>query len=177
MKKFSVLIFTIFMCGAQAAFSLSDSVSPELEQSLKTHSNEPNFMTILFALIVVIGLIYITGLIYSKLNIVGARTVQAQMKNYDLSHVVVVATTQLGQGKNLHVIELNNKRYLIGATTNSINLIKELGEVKKDESLNAEKPSEEDIDAAIKVLYNKDQSEPEEESEPVEEFDVHKKYL
>lgn len=168
MRKILVLILAIFMSSAQAAFCLTEAVSPELEQSLKTHTNEPNFMTIIFALVVVISLIYLTGLIYSKLNIVGAKTVQAQLKNYDLSKVVVISTTQLGQGKNLHVIELNGLRYLIGATPNSINLIKELEKVpeeiqQKTKKTEIEKTvSEEEIPA---------------DNEPVEEFDVYKKYL
>lgn len=163
------------MITAQKAFCIADTVSPELEQSLKVHTNEPSFMSILFALLIVILLIYITGLIYSKLNVVGAKTVQEHLKNYDLSKVIVLSTTQLGPGRNLHVIELNHKRYLIGATQNSINLIKELGNsIKKTEK--AEKESELTIDDAINVIYGKDE-EPKFSIEPPEEFDVHKKYL
>lgn len=167
MKKISILILGIFMFSAQAAFCLTDTVSPELEQSLKTHTNEPNFMTIIFALVVVISLIYLTGLIYSKLNIVGAKTVQAQLKNYDLSKVVVISTTQLGQGKNLHVIELNSQRYLIGATPNAISLIKELEEIPTVPPTKTKKAKvEKDLSADIPA-----------DAEPVEEFEVHKKYL
>lgn len=132
MKKYLFLIIGIILITAQSALCALEEVSPELEHSLKNHSHEPGFGTIVFALIVVISLIYITGLIYSKLNIVGAKTVQEQLRNYDLNKATVISTTQLGQGKNLHVIELNNQRYLIGVTLNSISLIKELGEVKKD---------------------------------------------
>lgn len=156
------------MCSAQAAFCLSEAVSPELEQSLKTHTNEPNFMTIIFALVVVISLIYLTGLIYSKLNIVGAKTVQAQLKNYDLSKVIVISTTQLGQGKNLHVIELNGLRYLIGATPNSINLIKELGELPNGAQQKAKKSEIEKTDLPAEIPT---------EVEDTEEFEVYKKYL
>ena len=156
------------MLGAQAAFCLTDSVSPELQQSLKTHTNEPNFMTIIFALVVVISLIYLTGLIYSKLNIVGAKTVQAQLKNYDLSKVIVISTTQLGQNKNLHVIELNGKRYLIGATLNSINLIKELEETQKEPQQKIKKIKVENADLPTEIPAD---------AELAEEFDVYKKYL
>jgi len=160
------------MITAQKALCAVETASPELEHSLKSTANEPNFMTIIFALLIVIFLIYITGLIYSKLNIVGAKTVQEQLKNYDLSKVIVLSTTQLGQGKNLHVIELSNQRYLIGATQNSINLIKELGEVKKE----AKKPAKAVIEEPINILYGEEEN-PETKFENVEEFDVHKKYL
>lgn len=127
MKKYLFLNIAILMMTAQKAFCLTDVLSSDLESSLKTSSSEPNFLSIVFALLFVIFLIYITGIIYQKLNLVGAKTVKEQLKNYDLTKAIVLSTTQLGQGKNLHVIELNKSRYLIGATTDSITLIKELG--------------------------------------------------
>lgn len=175
MKKYLFLAAGIVIFNAQKALCALDAVSPELESSLKSNAHEPNFMTILFSLVVVVFLIYVTGLIYSKLNIVGVKKVQEQLKNYDLSKVVVISTTQLGQGKNLHVIELNQNRYLIGATVNSINLLKELGEVvKKEIKKPTEAPAQED---PIKVLYGDDEANLESKFETVEEFDVHKKYL
>lgn len=176
MRKYLFLITGILMITSQQAFCLTEAMSPELEQSLKISSSEPNFMSIVFALLVVVFLIYITGLIYSKLNVVGAKTVQEHLKSYDLSKVVVLSTTQLGPGKNLHVIEINNKRYLIGATQNSINLIKELGESKKEAEMPA-KQAELSIDDAINVIYGEEKEEPKFNIEPPEEFDVHKKYL
>jgi len=162
MKKYAFLITGLFMIGAQSAFSATeavvDTVSPALETSLKTNTHDPGFMSVFFALFVVILLIYVTGLIYSKLNLVGAKTVKQQLKNHDLSRAFVLSTTQLGQGKNLHIIELDEKRYLIGATPNSINLIKELDEKKAPVAKVADGPA----------------PEPE---EVLPEFDVHKKYL
>lgn len=174
MRKYLFLIVAILMISAQKVWCLVDSVSPELEQSLKTHSNEPNPLSIIFALLIVVLLIYITGLIYSKLNAVGAKTVREHLKSYDLSKVVVLSTTQLGAGKNLHVIELNNKRYLIGATQNSINLIKELEETEKKISKPIAEPR---IDNPINVLYGEGEEKPELKIEDIEEFNVHKKYL
>ena len=155
MKKYLFLIIGVLMVTAQRTFCVVEAVSPELEKSLKTHANEPGGMSIIFALLFVIFLIYITGVIYSKLNIVGAKTVQNQLKNCDLNKAVVLSTTQLGQGKNLHVIEWNNKRFLIGVAQDSINLLKELGDV--------EEVSE---DGETEVIEKEE-----------EQFDVHKKYL
>lgn len=175
-KLFLVIGIFIFTIG-QNALCFADEITPGLEQSLKQPVNEPNFLTIIFSLLFVVFLIYITGIIYSKLNLVGAKTVQEQLKNYDLARAVVISTTQLGQGKNLHVIEINNKRYLIGATPNSINLIKELGDAKKVPAKAQEPIVEENVDDAIEVLYGEEQKKLNEELEKVEEFDVHKKYL
>lgn len=180
-KMFFTLGILIFM--AQKGICAVETVSPELEQSLKSQSHEPNFLTVLFALLVVVALIYVTGLIYSKLNLVGAKTVQTQLKNYDLCRAVVLSTTQLGPSSNLHVIELNKKRYLIGATSNSINLIKELGELSqedvqstKTEDERSEKQEKIIVDP-MHILYGKPQDTSLEDLKKVEEFDVHKKYL
>lgn len=160
MKKYVFLIMGMFMIGAQAAFSATEAVSPALEDSLKSHQHEPGFLSVIFALLVVVFLIYITGVIYSKLNLVSAKTVKEQLKNHDLSRAFVLSTTQLGQGKNLHVIELHEKRYLIGATPNSINLIKELDDTRTVVTADSEV-----VDAEIEAA----------ELHP--DFDVHKKYL
>lgn len=176
MKKYSFSAITILTLLAQKAYCITETISPDLEQALKTHTNEPSIMSILFSLLVVVLLIYATGIIYSRLNIVGAKTVREQLKNYDLSKVVVISTTQLGPNKNLHVIELNGKKYLIGATQNSINLIKELDAIsEKKESEEAGEPT---LDDAIDVLYDSDE-EPSLQLKlgPPEEFDIHKKYL
>lgn len=176
---FSILGFLIFT--AQKAYCIVEAVSPELDESLKTSSSEPSAMQIVFALLFVIFLIYITGIIYSKLNVVGAKTVKEQLKNAELNRAIVLSTTQLGQGKNLHVIELNDRRYLIGATLNSINLIKEIEVIKEDSKKESDEPlhqDEEEIDKAIKFLYGSAREEVIEAEEPSkEEFDIHKKYL
>lgn len=176
MKKHLFLIFTALIIFIQEAYSVTETISPELEQSLKVHSNEPSVSSILFALLVVILLIYATGIIYSKLNIVGAKAIRDQLKNYDLSKAIVLSTTQLGPNKNLHVIELSGKKYLIGATPNSINLIKELDATH--EAKEAEESKEPADENPIDVLYDSEE-EPSLQLTlgPPEEFDIHKKYL
>lgn len=125
MNKVRALILGLVIFG-QNAFCFADEVGRELGASLKDTSNEPGIMSVIFSLVIVICLIYVTGLIYSKLNLVGAKTVKEQLKKHELSTVAILSTTQLGQNKNLHVIEVDNKKLLIGATAHSINLIKEL---------------------------------------------------
>lgn len=170
MNKYFWIISTLIFIG-QKAYCVAEKVSPELEQSLKTQTNEPGFMSIVFALLIVIFLIYVTGLIYSNLNLVGARTLKQQLKNYDLTKAIVLSTTQLGQGKNLHVIELNQKRYLIGAGQNSINLLKELDDSPTQVEGIEEKLSEDAIDKNTDTIIIND------EEFPQDEFDIHKKYL
>lgn len=166
MNKLLLWVGAVIMAAGWNAICFAAEASPELAKSLKNTSHEPNFFSIVFALLFVIFLIYITGIIYSKLNLVGAKTVKDQLRGYHLDRAVVLSTTQLGQGKNLHVIEINDKHLLIGATANSINLIKELEVVKTDENKS-------------KIATENEIIEHLEKEEPVVEdkFDVHKKYL
>lgn len=173
MNRF-IFLLIIFITNAHRAFCIDEAISAELKNSMKSTSGEPSFLNIICALIFVVALIYITGIIYSKLNIVGAKTVKKQFKNYDLSKAIVVSTTQLGQHKNIHVIELEGKRYLIGATPNSINLLKELSSEKiGDIEEEADKTSIGVQEEPLTLLFG----EKEDELSPVDEFDVHKKYL
>ena len=157
MKKYLFLAITL-ITTAQNGFCVNEAASEDLHQALKvTSSSEPGIFSILVALFFVICLIYGTGVIYSKLNIIGAKKVKEQLKGQGLSNVIVISTTQLGQGKNLHVVEINDRRMLIGVTPSSINLIKELDDDKNETEVVSKPKEEQEIIA--------------------EEFDLHKKYL
>ena len=103
---------------ASSVSTTSDTVSNNLTQSV---GQEPNIMSVIFSLIFVILLIY------AKLNKVGLKTLKKHIGDSDDSRVTVISTTPLGSNKTLHVVELDGKRMLIGASTNSIDLIKDLG--------------------------------------------------
>lgn len=94
--------------------------------------NEPSLISVVLSLVFVILLIYITGIIYAKLNKVGFRTLKKQQGSFAKSQVSVVSTTQLGNNKTLHVVELDGKRMLIGASSGAIQLIKDLGSTNVD---------------------------------------------
>lgn len=96
--------------------------------------NEPNLVSVVLALVFVILLIYATGIIYSKLFRVGFKTLKKQQGEFAKSCVSVVSTTQLGNNKTLHVVELDGKRMLIGASAGAIQLIKDLGSINTNDS-------------------------------------------
>lgn len=117
--------------SAQAA-----SVSGSPETSILTAQSighEPSIISVVLSLVFVILLIYVTGIIYAKLNKVGFKTLKKQQGDYAKSHVAVVSTTALGNNKTLHVVELDGKRMLIGASASTIQLIKDLGSVNNEE--------------------------------------------
>ena len=192
MNKYTFLIILSVLTGFQKTIVYADTFSPEIGGALKSPLHEPSMFNIVFALCFVVALIYVTGLIYSKLNVVGAKAAKKQFTDFDINRAIVLSTTQVGQNRNLHVVEVNGNCYLIGATPNSINLIKELGkfndfsddEEKTDEEPVAEEeysPENFNIDDAIKTLYagkKEDFSEEiKEEAEVSEEDEIYKKYL
>ena len=117
--------------AAQASsITTTDAVNTVAAQPV---GQEPNFISMLFSLIFVILLIYATGILYTKLNKLGLKTMKKQLGDNTASHISVLSTTLLGANKSLHVVELDGKRMLIGAAANSIHLIKDLGSYTANE--------------------------------------------
>lgn len=113
------------LATAQAA-SVANTASDTAVVS-HTIGQDPNILSVVFSLIFVILLIYATGIIYTKLNKMGMNTFKKQMGENSSSKVSVVSTTPLGGNKTLHVVELDGKRMLLGASSSSIQLLKDLG--------------------------------------------------
>lgn len=115
-----------------SAATVTGGVEP-IAMTSQSIGNEPNFISVIFSLLFVIVLIYLTGVIYAKLNNVGLKTLKKQ-HDFNKAHVSVISTTQLGNNKTLHVVELDGKRMLIGASSTAIQLIKDLGSVSDGEN-------------------------------------------
>lgn len=96
--------------------------------------NEPSLISVVLSLIFVILLIYLTGIIYAKLNRVGFKTLKRQQREQSSIQVSVLSTTPLGGNKTLHVVELDGKRMLIGASAGAIQLLKDLGNIDSNGS-------------------------------------------
>ena len=127
-EKFEILPDLPEPLAAAQASSISTTASDSnVSNAVQTVGTEPNLISVVFSLLFVILLIYATGIIYTKLNKLGLNTLKKQMQDIDCSKVAVISTTPLGNNKTLHVVELDGKRMLIGASTNSIDLIKDLG--------------------------------------------------
>lgn len=95
--------------------------------------HEPSIVSVLMSLIFVILLIYVTGIIYARLNRSGFNALKKQQGDFAKNQVSVLSTTQLGSNRTLHVVELDGKRMLIGASTGAIHLIKDLGCINNTE--------------------------------------------
>lgn len=202
MKKgiLSLLVLNLMLI-AQPVFA-DEGLTSNIKYALK-RSTESNYASVLIALGVVIVLIYITGIIYAKLNVIGYKTIKKQYKDMDDSKIIIRSTTQIGNNKSLHVIELGGKKMLIGVTNDSINLIKDLSENSDKRKTKSESESESEqkqcmlskelsSQLPLDKLYNKDKdayedieienNAPQEEDNSnsqynSEEFGLYKKYL
>ena len=82
---------------------------------------EPNYFSLFLGLFFVIGLVYLTGIVYQKLT-----KVKLSQQENELNKIQIVSTTSLGQNKALHVIKINDEYSLIGATQNNITFLKDI---------------------------------------------------
>ena len=145
MKK--LLIYMIMMFAAQQKCFAVCSI----EDILRLNSNhETSIFTVLGALTFVIALIYLTGIIYTKLNVINSKIAKKTKKNEFEDKVLVLSTTPLGNNKSLSVVEVNGKKMLIGVTQTSVTVLKYLGDVKYNDDFNfepeiVEEDEEEDI--------------------------------
>ena len=112
----------------------AQATSEEIKEVLSKNTYEPNYFSMILGLFVVVALIYITGYLYQKL-------IKINLKPQDafLNKAQIISTTNLGQGRNLHVIKIGDEACLIGSTQNNITYIKDVKIVdvdKKEELIN-----------------------------------------
>ena len=131
-----IKLFLIFNILTLSCYAVSDlySENEEIKNALSQNMYEPNYLSLFLGLFLVVALIYLTGYVYQKLTKVKINSV-----NDFLNKPEIISTTPLGQGKNIHVIKINNEYILIGATQNNINFLKNLDKdyiLKKTEEQN-----------------------------------------
>lgn len=169
MKKFIMFIMMSFLC-VNSVFA--DSVTENINSSLKSSSYEPNYFSILVSLVFVIFLIYVTGILYTKLNKVGVKTVRNELKESSDIKPVVLSTTPIGHDKSLQVIEINGEKLLIGVSQNSVSLIKTLVSGKKQDVINETPVHNTNVEQPH--VENKTK---EEHTVNADDFGLYKKYL
>ena len=127
-------LFIIFCLVTSKAFCESELYknNEEIKQVLNQNPYEPSYLTMILGLFMVIALVYLTGFIYQKLT-----KIKLTKEDIEKNSITIINTTSIGQGRNLHVIKVNNENLLIGATQNNITFIKSLdnsdGVIEKDD--------------------------------------------
>lgn len=114
------------------------SVPTELNKSLK--KKEPSIFSTFPALGIVLALILITYWILSKIKGVNPATIfEGKLGEKTLNSFKILTSASLGQGRNLHLVEINEKKLVVGSTANNINM---LAELESKELNNKQSPQE-----------------------------------
>jgi flagellar biogenesis protein FliO len=110
----------------------------ELKNVLKTeNSKEPSFLNILSSLITVVILIIVTGWIYLKLSKLNPNLLMSgKFKQAKNDTINILATASLGQGRSVHLIEVGDKKLVIGSSNNSVTVLSEISKEEKAENIN-----------------------------------------
>lgn len=164
MNKLIWIFVSLFACNTQA-FAIN---VPELTKSASVSGyGMPSLFQLVFSLFFVIALIYTTGWVYQKLNIVNRKQISKLSKNSDCSRFTVLQTMSLGQQRHLYTIEMNGKILLVGSTPSQINLIKEF---EKNETKDLDTLCVKDSDISSEAVKTTD------DSKKVSIDDLYKKY-
>jgi flagellar biogenesis protein FliO len=119
---------TVVSNGAEYNQNLSEIYKHKKNiEKVKEPPKPPSIGKMFFSMSIVLLLIYVVALIYSKIKGVNPNMVLAgkfHQKNMDAFNVL--STASLGQGKNIHLVEINGKKIVIGSTLNNISLLTEL---------------------------------------------------
>lgn len=121
-NKFFTAIF-VFLVTTGAAFAVN--LPDAMKESMSHDYGIPSVMNLVLSMIFVIALIYITGWVYTKLNIVNRKNIGKITESDDNMRFNIIQSMSLGQQRHIYSIEMNNKILLIGSTPSHINLIKE----------------------------------------------------
>lgn len=123
MKKLFILFFAIF--GATNC-SFAVNIPSAMKETMAQNYGMPSLLQLVISMVLVICLIYVTGWIYTKLNIVNRKKLgQISSESGESSRFTVLQSMSLGQQRQIYTIEMNGKILLVGSTPSQINLIKE----------------------------------------------------
>lgn len=146
-NKFFVSIF-IPLASVNSAFAL-DLPESMKETMARETAGMPSLLNLVVSMVIVIAMIYLTGWIYNKLNIVNRNKLKKMAQSdSDAQRFTVLQSMPLGQQRHLYSIEMNGKILLVGSTPSHINLIKEFDKAKSDETEDANEVQTKEYSAA-----------------------------
>lgn len=123
-----------------------------------TKAAEPSLLNVFGSLILVLGLILGVFWLYSRLKgidtsgILGMKLGDRNTYKFNL-----LSSIALGQGKNIHVVEVNGKRLVIGSTSNNINLLTEIEKEAAEAQKKADVGPQQESDLTEQDTANKEE--------------------
>lgn len=149
---------------------MSQTSSKTAQQDKKFEDTGSDFARTFSGLGVVLLLIFVFAWVYAKVKGINPSAIlMGKFGEKDLNKFNVISTSTLGQGKDIHLVEINGKQLVIGSTANNINL---LTEISPDEVENLKNQTEKETD------FEENQVEISEEpfDEPIEEEFIDQDY-
>ena len=124
MKKF-LLVLPLFLITSGMSYAVE--LPSVMKQTMAQDPiGMPGMVNLVLSMVIVIALIYATGWIYTKLNIINKdKLKKITSSQNDKERFSVLQSMPLGQQRHIYSIEMNGKILLIGSTPSHINLIKE----------------------------------------------------
>ncbi len=97
------------------------------KMGLKKYNHYEYIIKPTLSLVIVMALILILAWLYNKLKGLNPNALlSGKFKDMDINRFNVLASSSLGQGKIIHLVEINGKQLVIGSTNNSINILTEI---------------------------------------------------
>lgn len=128
MKKILYSLF-VFICVTAPSYAVH--LPESMRQSMRHDYGVPSFTQLIISMVLVVGLIYFTGWIYTKLNVVNRKQLsKIATDKKDSMRFTVLQSMPLGQQRHIYTIEMNGKILLVGSTPSHINLIKEFDSIE-----------------------------------------------
>jgi len=119
------------------------------------HGTGNYYLRALSGLSIVLILIFAFAWVYAKIKGINPSAILAgKFAEKDLNKINILSTSMLGQGKELHLVEINGKQLVIGSTAANINLLTEISQeeveklkAKKHEQAESSSAEQEEVDA------------------------------
>lgn len=132
-----------------------------MKQTMSHETGMPSLLNLVVSMILVIGLIYVTGWIYTKLNQINRDKLNRfNVKDSAANKFKILHSMPLGQQRHVYSVEINGKVLIIGSTPSHINLLKEFDSVCRNEvqskSSYVEKEQEDNSDAVKEIKKSLD---------------------
>lgn len=97
---------------------------------------EPSIMDVLKSLLFVVFLILLTGWIYMKIKKINPeQLLSGKFNKLDKNTFKIVSSLQLGGGKAIYLIEINDKQLIVGTTASSVNLLAQMDKNEKTDEI------------------------------------------
>jgi len=97
------------------------------DKNIIVKDNENSFLKTFSSLSIVLLLIFIFAWVYARVKGINPTAIlTGNFSEKNLNKFNVLSTSTLGQGKDIHLVEINGKQLVIGSTNNNINLLTEI---------------------------------------------------